>query len=574
MTDKFIILGIFGCYLITVTWLTLRGRSKTHTQEDFLVAGRKTHPFIMAMSYGAAFISTSAIVGFGGMSGCFGLGLLWLPFMNVMVGIIIAFIYFGKRTRKIGKNLEARTFPEFIGRRYDSKWLKIAVSSIIFFFMPLYCAVVLIGGARFLEQLLMINYHTAVFSFGIVIGIYVLLGGLKGVMYVDALMGIIMILGLAALLGLTYWELGGFIPAHQKLTDMVHLAPTDFVARGLNGWTSMPRFNSEMWWLLVSSLILGVGIGVLAQPQLAVRFMTVKSGKELNRAVLVGSIFIIITAGSAYMCGALSNVWFQEKFGMISVDVVKDQKLLSAAYQAKKEGRDFSEIKKEFAPDIDATPVTADEAKLRHGNPDLIIPAFINLALPRWMVYIFAMTLLSAAMTTLSALLHATGSALGHDFFGTIFGKQESTFLSKAGIVIGLIVSIVLAFALPAGIIARGTALFFGICAAAFMPSYIGALYWTRTTRAAVWCSVIGGFACSMFCMVFLHRAESAGIGICQWLFGRTELISTHPWPFIDPMVIALPISAFLLITVSLLTSKLPRRHIGKCFKDIKVREF
>ncbi|MDD5664028.1 MAG: sodium:solute symporter family protein [Victivallaceae bacterium] len=571
MTDRFMVFGILGCYLAVVAWLTLRGHRGTRSQEDFLVAGRKTHPFVMAMSYGAAFISTSAIVGFGGMSGCFGLGLLWLPFMNILFGIIIAFVYFGKRTRKIGQNLGAKTFPEFIGRRYDSKWLKIAVSGIIFFFMLLYCAVVLIGGARFLEQMLFINYNTAVWAFGLVIGIYVLLGGLKGVMYVDALMGVVMLLGLAVLLGLTYCELGGIITAHQKLTDMVNLVPADFAARGLNGWTAMPRFNSEMWWLLVSSLILGVGIGVLAQPQLAVRFMTVKSGRELNRAILIGSIFIITTAGSAYMCGALSNVWFNEKFGLIAVDAVKDQELMSAAYEKKISGGDLTELKRHK---IAEKPQTISEAKLSHGNPDLIIPAFINLALPRWMVYIFAMTLLSAAMTTLSALLHAAGSALGHDFFGTIFENHDSTFLSKAGIVIGLIVSIMLAFVLPGGVIARGTALFFGICAAAFMPSYIGALYWTRTTRAAVWWSIIGGFSCSMFCMVFLHRAESANLGICQRLFGRTELISSHPWPFVDPMVIALPVSALLLVAVTLLTSKLPRRHIGKCFKDIKIREF
>ncbi len=325
MMDNAIILTIIGAYLLLVIYLSIRGYSKTKNHEDFLVAGRKAHPFMMAMSYGAAFISTSAIVGFGGMAGKYGLSLMWLPFMNIFFGIIIAFIYFGKRTRKIGQNLGAKTFPEFIGRRYDSKGLRAFTSGIMFFFMPLYCAVVLIGGARFLEKLLQIDYNIAVIAFAVVIVLYVLIGGLKGVMYVDAIMGVIMLVGMLTLLGLTYWELGGFISAHEKLNELIPLIPPDQIAEGMRGWTAMPVFNSQIWWLIVSSLMLGVGIGVLAQPQLAVRFMTVKSGRELNRAILVGSIFIIATVGSAYMSGALSNAWFHDKFGMISIDFVKNE---------------------------------------------------------------------------------------------------------------------------------------------------------------------------------------------------------------------------------------------------------
>ncbi|NCA86372.1 MAG: sodium:solute symporter family protein, partial [Clostridia bacterium] len=67
--DNAIILTIIGAYLLLVIYLSIRGYSKTKNHEDFLVAGRKAHPFMMAMSYGAAFISTSAIVGFGGMAG-------------------------------------------------------------------------------------------------------------------------------------------------------------------------------------------------------------------------------------------------------------------------------------------------------------------------------------------------------------------------------------------------------------------------------------------------------------------------------------------------------------------------
>ena len=67
---------------------------------------------------------------------------------------------------------------------------------------------------------------------------------------------------------------------------------------------------------------MGVGIGVLAQPQLAVRYMTVKSGKELNRAIPIGGVFIMMMTGVAFIVGALSNVHFQETLGKVSIVVL------------------------------------------------------------------------------------------------------------------------------------------------------------------------------------------------------------------------------------------------------------
>ncbi len=89
-------------YLLMVFYVGYVAWKRTKSSEDYMVAGRNTHPYIMALSYGATFISTAAIVGFGGTAGVYGMGLLWLTFLNILVGIFIAFVFFGKRTRKMG----------------------------------------------------------------------------------------------------------------------------------------------------------------------------------------------------------------------------------------------------------------------------------------------------------------------------------------------------------------------------------------------------------------------------------------------------------------------------------------
>ncbi len=130
--DYFILGIVFIVYFLMVGYVGYLAYKRTNSFEDFMVAGRQTHPYIMALSYGATFISTAAIVGFGGVAGKYGMGILWLAFLNILLGIFVAFVFFGKRTRRMGKNLNSLTFPEFLGRRFDSKFLQFFSGVLIF----------------------------------------------------------------------------------------------------------------------------------------------------------------------------------------------------------------------------------------------------------------------------------------------------------------------------------------------------------------------------------------------------------------------------------------------------------
>ncbi|CEA12857.1 sodium:solute symporter family protein [Methanobacterium formicicum] len=533
MNDLLILSIVVIIYLLLTGYVGYVAWRRTKTADDYMVAGRETHPFVMALSYGATFISTAAIVGFGGTAGVYGMGLLWLTFLNILVGIFIAFVFFGKRTRKMGHNLGALTFPEFLSKRFDSRFIQYFSGLVIFFGMTLYASVVLIGMARFAETTLSIDYNIALVVLAVIVALYVIFGGIRGVMYTDALQGTIMFVGMFILLVATYWMLGGVTDANQALTNLVNVVPAKATAAatatGFTGWTSMPALGSPFWWTLVSTLILGVGIGVLSQPQLVVRFMTVKSNRELNRAVLIGGIFILLMTGTAFIVGALSNVYFFETAGKLAMQVV-------------------------------------------NGNADSIIPAFITAAMPLWFAYLFMITLLSAAMSTLSAQIHTQGTALGRDIYETLTNKAggyASVYIARLGIAIAMVIAVIMGFILPTNIIAVGTSMWFSITAAAFLSMYVFALFWKGCTKAGAISGLVVGTLISLFWLVFEYKKSAEALGIAKALTGKAVLTTALPWPTVDPIVIALPIALVVTVVVSLLTRKLSKEHMDKCFEGV-----
>lgn len=516
-------------YLLITVYLSYLGYRRTVTVSDYLLAGRQMHPLVMAMGYVSTAISTSAIVGFGGISAVYGLSLLWLTFLNIFVGVWVAYVLFGKRTRKMGKALDAHTFPELLGRRYESRFVQGFSGLVILFFMPMYAAAVLIGVSRFVEVYLNIPFATALLAFSLISACYVLWGGLKGVLYTSAFQGAIMI-GAMIILGVsTYVLAGGFAHAHRALSMLTPVVPEAVREIGHRGFTSMPASGSPVWWYMVSTMIMGVGIGVLGQPQLSVRFMTLKSDREINRSMPFAAFFYLCITGIAFTVGALTNVIFHKQFGKLALEMAG-------------------------------------------GNIDKIVPLYIDLFYPQWFVALFLVTLMAAAMSTNSAQFHSIGAALSRDFFEQALMKgkpvAEITIVTRIGIVFGIFATLILGLVLPESIVAIATAFFFGLCGATFIPSFLFALYWRRATKAAAKASMLCGFACSLLWMLLFHEQESKAIGFCRLLSGRDTLAGL-PWNMIDPQMIALPIAFVVFVVVSLRTNRVSEQTLRKAFRHV-----
>jgi solute:Na+ symporter, SSS family len=516
-------------YLLVIIYLSYLGYRRTVTVSDYLLAGRQMHPLVMAMGYVSTAISTSAIIGFGGASAVYGMSLVWLSFLNIFIGVWVAYVLFGKRTRKMGKALDAHTFPELLGRRYESRFIQGFSALVILFFMPMYAAAVLIGVSRFVEVYLKIPFATALLSFSLICACYVLWGGLKGVFYTSVFQAAIMTVAMIILGVSTYMLAGGPAEAHRSLSMLTPIVPDAYKAIGHRGFASMPALGSPIWWYVVTTMIMGVGIGALGQPQLSVRFMTVKSDQEIHRSIPFAAFFYLAITATAFIVGALTNVIFHNHFGKLALEAAG-------------------------------------------GNIDKIVPLYIDHFYPQWFVALFLVTLMAAAMSTNSAQFHSLGTALSRDFFEQYLMKgrsvAETTIVTRLGIVFGIFATLILGFVLPEGVVAVATALFFGLCGATFIPSYLFGLYWRKATGAAAKMSMVCGLAFSLVWMLFFHEPEAKAIGLCRALTGR-DVLAGLPWKMIDPQVIALPLAFAVFIVVALVTQPISEETVRKAFRHI-----
>ena len=527
-------LTVFGAMVVVFVIVTLAlgwfGYKNSKNNQEFLLGRSKAGPIIIALSYGSTFLSASAVIGFGGQAAAHGMSVMWLCFLNLFVGLIVAFLIFGGPTRRKGKALGASTYADLLGKSYGSKGIRAFTAILIIVMMPIYAAAVLKGGVNSLATITGLNeyYDLILVCLAIIVAVYVVYGGIIAVMYNDAFQAAIMFIGMAVILIVTYSYFGGVTAGNDALVNLwdTKFSQMDKVPGtldGFNGWTNFSTFGSSEWLTVVTTFLLGVGIGALTQPQLAVRFMSAKSDRDLNKSLLIGSIFMIVIVGSAYTVGPLSNVYFFDNHGMISYEYMSSLGL----------GTDFI-------------------------IPQFILEIFDGMTFGDLFVSLFLLSLVCAAISTISALLHTIGAAGGYDLYtlyrnkkGAMMGDSQNINLNRICIVIIMVLMIVYCYLMPKDIIAKATSVFMGMTAAALLPAYFHAMYSKNPNRKAAIASISAGTVSYLFFALFINSGTSIFLPICKMLTGNSVLFPGSMIASVDPLVISLPLS-IVVMAVSL----------------------
>lgn len=492
-------------------------KSATNVQ-GFVLGDRNVGSWLTAFAFGTSYFSAVIFVGYAGQFGWkYGLASTWIGIGNALIGSLMAWRILGRRTRLMTQYLKSATMPDFFGARFNSSALKVAASIIVFIFLVPYTASLYNGLSRLFGMSFGIDYTWCVVGMAVLTGIYVLVGGYMATAVNDFIQGMIMLVGIVAVILSVLNGNGGFTAAVEELSHI-----TAETAPNMNG--AFVSFLGPQPLYLIGVVLL-TSLGTWGLPQMVGKFYAIRDEAAIRKGTIISTVFAMIVAGGCYFLGG---------FGRLYGDVIE--------YGA-------------------------------NGNPvyDSIIPSMLQ-TLPDLMIGIVIILVLSASMSTLSSLVLTSGSTLTLDIIvpaRSVKGKQmseKSQLLSiRLLVVFFIIVSSILAIVQAKSsvtFIAQLMGISWGALAGAFLAPFLYGLYWKRTTNAAVWVSFIVGVLIMCGCM------------FCT--FTGKEFISPFFTSPINAGVLAMVAGLIIVPVVSLFTGVKDKEEVEKMFncyeKEVTVR--
>ncbi len=409
----------------------------------FVLGGRSVGPWLTAFAYGTSYFSAVIFVGYAGQFGWkFGVASTWIGIGNAIIGSLMAWVVLGRRTRLMSQHLNSATMPEFFGKRYLSPALKIAASVIVFIFLIPYTASLYNGLSRLFSMAFPgIDYAWCVVIMAVLTGIYVIAGGYMATAINDFIQGMIMLVGIVAVIAAVLSANGGFMGALHGLAEI----NVDGNAPGAFASFFGPDPLNLMFVVILTSL------GTWGLPQMVQKFYAIKSEKDISKGTIISTVFALVVAGGCYFLGGFGRL-FSEKLG------------------------------------FDVMPI---------GGFDNVIPTMLETLSPI-LIAVVIVLVLSASMSTLSSLVLASSSTLTLDLLkGHVIKNMDDkkqVLIMRVLIVVFVVISAFIAINKDKlGYIADMMGISWGALAGAFLAPFMFGLYWKRTTKASVWASFIFG---------------------------------------------------------------------------------
>lgn len=283
-------------YLATLFLIgVITGRRMQRSAEGFYLGSRSLGPWVTAFSFVAAYFSSVVIIGGGGFGYKYGMATLWIGATNVLVGTLLAWLVLGRRTRTLTARLNALTLPDLLGKMYRSPGAKLFAGIVIGIFLTVYSVSVLQGMGHSFSVLMDLPYIYGLLLSGVVIIVYVALGGYLAVVWTGFFQAWVMLFALLSLTGAAVLRAGGL---HALFLRLGALDGGKFLATpGVWGWPGLLSYAAI------------VSFGVWGMPQLVTRFYSIKSVRVLK----LGTVLATVGASMAllpYFNGALSRLFF------------------------------------------------------------------------------------------------------------------------------------------------------------------------------------------------------------------------------------------------------------------------
>ena len=443
MAIKILLLVVFFGIMLAIGFLT---RKKATDVNGFVLGGRSVGPWLTAFAYGTSYFSAVIFVGYAGQFGWkFGISSTWVGIGNALLGSLLAWVVLGRRTRIMTQHLHSATMPDFFARRFGSESLKIVSSIVIFIFLIPYTASLYNGLSRLFEMAFGIPYFWCVLVMSVLTAVYVIAGGYMATAINDFIQGLIMIVGIVAVIAAVLGKNGGFLGSLNGLA-----AISDERVSSVPG-----IFNSFFGPdpLSLLGVVILTSLGTWGLPQMVGKFYAIKSEGDIHKGTIISTAFAVVVAGGCYFLGG---------FGRLFSDII---------------------------------------GVAENGNPvggfDAVIPAMLS-GLPDLLIAVVIILVLSASMSTLSSLVLTSSSTVTLDLLkGRVIknmNEKKQLLVMRLLIVVFIVISAALAIVQAnssVAFIAQAMGVSWGAMAGAFLAPFLYGLYWKRTTKRACWASML-----------------------------------------------------------------------------------
>ncbi|MEL6322134.1 MAG: sodium/proline symporter, partial [Cyanobacteria bacterium J06626_14] len=276
------------------------GSRKQSTTEDYLLAGRNVNPVLMALSAVATGNSGFMFVGLIGFTYTMGISAIWLT-VGSIVGDLLAWLSVHRRLREVSEEVNSETVSAFLGQGSQrGQWISTAAAVITLLFLGTYAAAQLQAGSKALSVLFGWDSWIGIVFGAVVVSIYCISGGIRASIWVGAVQSILMMVSMLLLSGVAIAACGGFGELRESLTSidpsLMDLTPATL------------RFGFLPF--LVAWTV--SGFGVVGQPHIMVRAMTIDSADQVNQARNIYMLFNVLFSLAATAVGLTARVLLPE----------------------------------------------------------------------------------------------------------------------------------------------------------------------------------------------------------------------------------------------------------------------
>ncbi|RFA34196.1 sodium/proline symporter [Virgibacillus dokdonensis] len=442
----------FIVYLAGMLLIGIMMYYRTNNLSDYVLGGRGLGPGVAALSAGASDMSGWLLLGLPGAIYASGMSEAWMA-IGLATGAYLNWQFVAKRLRvytEVSNN--SITIPDFLANRFkdQSHILRVIAALVILLFFTFYTSSGMVGGAKLFEASFGLSYETALWIGGIIVISYTLLGGFLAVAWTDFVQGLLMFLALLVVPIVALTQMGGWDAAVQAVgeIDPSHLNMVEGVG-------IMAIISSLAW-----------GLGYFGQPHILVRFMALRSHKDVPKARFIGTAWMVLG-----LYGAIFT-------GFVGLAFISTQEV---------------PILSEFGIQV----VNENGIQMLADSEKIFI-AFSQILFHPVVAGILLAAILSAIMSTIDSQLLVSSSAVAEDFYKAIFRKQAT---DKELVWVGRLATVVIAFIAlmialnPDSSVLELVSYAWAGFGAAFGPIILLSLFWSRITRNGALAGIVVGAA-------------------------------------------------------------------------------